>query len=410
MIGPLITIYKGRKTNNELKQRLAEVEQQLDGLDSIEELLARIEQPYDRVIAKNQLLLANYYRQREQSMSLAEMKTRWEMVKEEMAATIQQTEQQLQEMSATKLDIARILASLTQLSNEFDLEIQALKQDNKAPKLATTLLELKKHPIFLQLETKVTIQGAELTILKHNMKDFVNQYALLKEQYEHSSKQSTTEHAHVIAQLTELKKVQQKLINSSNERHEDIEELRIDDLVLKKELRTVAASVASHEATLKTTRQQVEQLEREQQAAKEEHESVVAKLTQLEVGGALLKKDTVVLQQQASEQQHALQQLEERTTATLSDVQQTVSAKMDKLMEKLTLASAEINVLEQSIDARMLQVQQQLYTQKSEWTARADVIDEAIRSQAKAQKKRLMQWTVPLYVVVAGIVVALFLL
>lgn len=307
MIGPLINGYKGIKTNSDLKKRLAETEQQLDGIHSIEELLGRIDEPYNRVIAKNQFLLAEYYQQREQNMSLAEMKIIWEMVKEEMATNIQQTEQQLQEVSATKLDIARIVASLAQLSNEFDLELQALGQESENPDLEAIMMELQNHPVFQKLQTTVTIKSAELRLLKEDMQNF-------------------------IAQLTEIKKKQLDLSTLSNTMHGDIFELHTSGRKLEREAAVLKTRVANLDATLSEALQQVN-------AAREA-----------------------------------------------------------------------ITLLEQSVDARLQKLQQQLHKQKSELLARADTIDAAILAQAKAQKKSLMQWTVPLYVLVAGIIATLYLL
>lgn len=280
MIGILINSFRGIKTNNDLKKRLAESEQKLDGINSFDELLTRIDEPYNRVIAKNQFLLAEYYQKREKNISIAEIKTLWEKVKKEMAANIQQTEQQLLEVSATKLDIARIVASLAQLTNEFD----------------------------------------------------------------------------------------QELLTSKN--------------VLEKEAAALKARAANHDAVLSEALQQI---------------------------SYVINKVTTDLQQTTAKQQQAMQYLEKRITAVLSDVQQGFYAKTDELLQKVNAVSNDITLLEQSLDARIQKLQQKLHRQKSEWSARADIIDATILAHANANKKSLIQWTVPLYVIVAGIMAKLFL-
>lgn len=84
-------------------------------------------------------------------------------------------------------------------------------------------------------------------------------------------------------------------------------------------------------------------------------------------------------------------------------------------MQKIIAANEEVIVLEQKLGLRIEEAEQQLerqieslqkqlQNQKSAWTARAAAIDEAIQTQAVSQKKALMQWTIPLYVLVIGII------
>ena len=72
----------------------------------------------------------------------------------QMTANIQATEEQLNNVNATKLDIARIVTTLTQLSNELDLELEDVRQ--RVPlnrNLQIKLEDLQNHPLIISLKS-----------------------------------------------------------------------------------------------------------------------------------------------------------------------------------------------------------------------------------------------------------------
>lgn len=248
MIGFLINGIKGIQANLQLKKRLEETEKQLNDIQSIENLFEQLDNPYDIVIAKNQFLLAKFFQLQRKNTSTNQLKNAWERVKEEMFSNIQQTEQQLMELTANKLDIARIVASLSQLSNELDIE---LKQNNQ---LVESMMS--------RIDTKQECMESELT----------------------------------------------KLSDS------------------------------------------------------------------------------------------------------LATIQSTFDFKTDELEVEINTIKETVMSLEKSIDKQIQGLQEQLQTQKTEWTKQADLLDQAILSHAKEQKKTLLIWTIPLYVVVVGMIVGLVIL
>lgn len=256
MIGAFINTVKGVKENSDLKKRLNEVNKQLSGIDSIDSIMEQIDNPYDRVIAKNQVLLAKYYKKRTQHDSIAQLQSEWEMVKKEMTANIEQTEQQLQQMAATKLDIARIVASLSQLSNEFDLELQKIKSEVSNPQLDTSFIDLQYHPFLEKLQQKELLQTEELALLKGHVNDFIAKYEALKKS---------------------IAKVETSQITLVKELQNDVKSLQMKEHTLTDAVDQVNTTLSAQAALIDSAYKQMEQLEEQTTATMNELDSKMLK-------------------------------------------------------------------------------------------------------------------------------------
>ena len=179
MIGAIFNTYRGMKENKALKSRKDTLEKELNELDSIDKILVQIKDPYERVVAQNQLALAEYMNERQNGQSMQVIKNKWKVVKKQMIANIEATEAQLKNVQATKLDIARIVATLSQLSNELDLELEEVKQ-----RVSMNEGLRKKVEEFqdAQLITKVKNQSIDLLALKRSINEFVEEYGRFKVQ------------------------------------------------------------------------------------------------------------------------------------------------------------------------------------------------------------------------------------
>jgi hypothetical protein len=130
VIGAFLQGAKGIYDSKQLDKKNDEINRVLHKYSSREKFLRNIDDVFDRTIAENQLLIADYMVKR--SVYKHDMKKTvktWEKVKVKMNENIKQVEEQLNREKATKLDVAKLITGLSQMSGEFDKEIERLKQE-----------------------------------------------------------------------------------------------------------------------------------------------------------------------------------------------------------------------------------------------------------------------------------------
>lgn len=328
MIGALVNTYRGFKDNHELKNRRYILERELSTNDSIDKILDQMEDPFERILAKNQLTLAEFMNERQNDQSMKQMKKMWEMVKKQMTANIQATEEQLNNVNATKLDIARIVTTLTQLSNELDLELEDVRQ--RIPlngKLQIKLEDLQNHPLIISLKKQSGKQQIDLLKFKQDITQFTQEYHQFKTQY-----------------------------------NKDFGENRNSVLLLKFQLKNSTERIADLEEKLLEHTEATDQLEK----------VMNNRMTQLK------NQDEGIL------------------------------SKVDSVIKELYTTMDELNELKKVVDIRTSKIESLLQDQYQQWTTRAHKLDQSIQEHSRHTKMTLLKLTVPLYVIVLGIIIFLF--
>lgn len=122
MISAVINAAKGINDNSKLKAEKIKLENEIKKINTLNKIVNTIEEPYERLMAQNQFLMA-------QTLDDSINRFQWEKVKKGMTQNIESLEKELKHLNATKLDVARIVTTLSQLSKEFDLELSS--RDNK---------------------------------------------------------------------------------------------------------------------------------------------------------------------------------------------------------------------------------------------------------------------------------------
>ncbi|WP_342533865.1 hypothetical protein MHB40_03025 [Lysinibacillus sp. FSL K6-0057] len=328
MIGALVNTYRGFKDNHELKNRRYILERELSTNDSIDKILDQMEDPFERILAKNQLTLAEFMNERQNDQSMKQMKKMWEMVKKQMTANIQATEEQLNNVNATKLDIARIVTTLTQLSNELDLELEDVRQ--RIPlngNLQIKLEDLQNHPLIISLKKQSGKQQIDLLKFKQDITQFTQEYHQFKTQY-----------------------------------NKDFGENRNSVLLLKFQLKNSTERIADLEEKLLEHTEATDQLEK----------VMNNRMTQLK------NQDEGIL------------------------------SKVDSVIKELYTTMDELNELKKVVDIRTSKIESLLQDQYQQWTTRAHKLDQSIQEHSRHTKMTLLKLTVPLYVIVLGIIIFLF--
>ncbi len=252
----------------------------------------------------------------------------WEMVKKQMTANIQATEEQLNNVNATKLDIARIVTTLTQLSNELDLELEDVRQ--RVPlnrNLQIKLEDLQNHPLIISLKKQSGKQQIDLLKFKQDINQFTQEYHQFKTQY-----------------------------------NKDFGENRNSVFLLKFQL--------------KNSTEQIAELEKK------------------------LLEHTVATDQLEEVMNNRMTQLKNQDEGILS--------KIDSVMKELYNTMDELNELKKVVDIRTSKIETLLQDQYQQWTTRAHKLDQSIQEHTRHTKMTLLKQTVPLYVIVLGIIIFLF--
>lgn len=328
MIGALVNTYRGFKDNHELKNRRYILERELSTNDSIDKILDQMEDPFERILAKNQLTLAEFMNERQNDQSMKQMKKMWEMVKKQMTANIQATEEQLNNVNATKLDIARIVTTLTQLSNELDLELEDVRQRIPLNRnLQIKLEDLQNHPLIISLKKQSGKQQIDLLKFKQDITQFTQEYHQFKTQY---NKDFGENRNSVFLLKFQLK--------NSTERIADLEEKLLDHTVATDQLEKVMNN----------------------------------RMAQLK------KQDEGIL------------------------------SKVDSVIKELYTTMDELNELKKVVDIRTSKIESLLQDQYQQWTTHAHKLEQSIQEHSRHTKMTLLKLTVPLYVIVLGIIIFLF--
>ncbi|MFT4416049.1 hypothetical protein ACLM5H_19490 [Fredinandcohnia humi] len=128
VFGAIIQASKGISDNIKIKKQNEEVNLIIQKYSSRQKLIQEIDQLYDRTIVENQILFAEYLLKRsEYKNNPIKVQSLWEKVKLKMNDNIKKVEEQLNKESATKLDVAKLVTGLSQMSGEFDKELLIVK-------------------------------------------------------------------------------------------------------------------------------------------------------------------------------------------------------------------------------------------------------------------------------------------
>ncbi|MFZ3578012.1 hypothetical protein ACOI1D_08660, partial [Virgibacillus sp. DJP39] len=130
VIGAFLQGAKGIHDSKQLDKKNEEINRVLHKYSSREKFLRDIDDIFERIIAENQLLFADYMVKRSAyKHDMKKNEKTWAKVKVKMNENIKQAEERLNREKATKLDVAKLITGLSQMSGEFDKEIQRLKQE-----------------------------------------------------------------------------------------------------------------------------------------------------------------------------------------------------------------------------------------------------------------------------------------
>jgi DNA repair exonuclease SbcCD ATPase subunit len=130
VLGAFLQGAKGIRDSKQLDKKNEDIDRVLHKYSSREKFLQDIDDIFERSIAENQLLIADYMIKRtEYKHDMKKMEKTWAKVKIKMNENIKQVEEQLNREKATKLDVAKLITGLSQMSGEFDKELEHLKQE-----------------------------------------------------------------------------------------------------------------------------------------------------------------------------------------------------------------------------------------------------------------------------------------
>ena len=182
MIGAILNATKGINENSKLKAEKIKLENEIQEINSFNRIEANIQDPYERLMVRNKFLMA-------QSIGNSANIFKWEKVKKEMVKNVEKLEEELKSMHATKLDIARIVTTLTQLSTEFDMELTSRedkieehieefknKQKNLTKIFNENLEELEKIKMKFKTNEELTNKITSIEKQKGHIKRTVENY------------------------------------------------------------------------------------------------------------------------------------------------------------------------------------------------------------------------------------------
>lgn len=182
MIGAILNATKGINENSKLKAEKIKLENEIQEINSFNRIEANIQDPYERLMVRNKFLMA-------QSIGNSANIFKWEKVKKEMVKNVEKLEEELKSMHATKLDIARIVTALTQLSTEFDMELTSRedkieehieefknKQKNLTKIFNENLEELEKIKMKFRTNEELTNKITSIEKQKGHIKRTVENY------------------------------------------------------------------------------------------------------------------------------------------------------------------------------------------------------------------------------------------
>lgn len=131
--GPIINLVKGVTENISLTLKLNNITKEIEEYKTNIDKYAEGLEPLDGFLVKNNLLMAEYFYKRDKYLyeenDLEKAKECWERVKMKMDNNLAEIERQLMEQNATKLDIAKLLAGITKISGEIDMEFNNFKTE-----------------------------------------------------------------------------------------------------------------------------------------------------------------------------------------------------------------------------------------------------------------------------------------
>ncbi|RYI26669.1 MULTISPECIES: hypothetical protein [Bacillus] len=130
VLGAFLQGAKGIRDSKQLDKKNEDIDRVLHKYSSREKFLQDIDDIFERSMAENQLLIADYMIKRtEYKHDMEKTDKAWAKVKIKMNENIKQVEEQLNREKATKLDVAKLITGLSQMSGEFDKELEHLKQE-----------------------------------------------------------------------------------------------------------------------------------------------------------------------------------------------------------------------------------------------------------------------------------------
>ncbi len=130
VLGAFLQGAKGIRDSKQLDKKNEDIDRVLHKYSSREKFLQDIDDIFERSMAENQLLIADYMIKRtEYKHDMEKTDKTWAKVKIKMNENIKQVEEQLNREKATKLDVAKLITGLSQMSGEFDKELERLKQE-----------------------------------------------------------------------------------------------------------------------------------------------------------------------------------------------------------------------------------------------------------------------------------------
>ncbi len=129
-IGPFVRIFRGSVETAKIRYDIKNLNKRIEEYSEPNAYINKLA-GLDRIEAQNNLIMAEYILNRSKIDNLPSKANKmielWERTKIVMNAKIMEAQTELKSMGATKLDIARLITSLTQISGEFDKELISIK-------------------------------------------------------------------------------------------------------------------------------------------------------------------------------------------------------------------------------------------------------------------------------------------
>ncbi len=261
MLGAFLQAAKGVIDNVSLKDKNRKLEQILEVYSNPSNIINEIEDPFDRTMSINQLIMAEYMLERlAQEKDINKIKTLWERAKTAMNENISNIEEELKKQKATKLDIARLITGLSQMSGEFDKELLSLSNSYDQEANHIKKLEERVEKQQTQYEAMQNNNEENLKNTKNELNSAINR---LNEDYQSSI---------------------QKLKNESEQNVEKLEkELGFIHDQLSSNIRLLEESLENHQNQLVEVAKQIEGriilLQNEQEETTKNQKNLILKLT-----------------------------------------------------------------------------------------------------------------------------------
>ena len=169
--GAIINTIKGTSDSIKLYKEIKDLDSKITTCSDIETYLKGLPS-LEHIEVYNDLLMAEYIIKRSniQPNNINEIVSLWERVKLNMNAELEKLEKELQSETANKLDIARLVATLTKISGELDKEILLFKDELSVVKQEN---ELFKDKLCNQIQEMISQYSSKLD-------EFANKLELLK--------------------------------------------------------------------------------------------------------------------------------------------------------------------------------------------------------------------------------------